>query len=59
MGGGVMDRSGGLLLDMISHRVAERLSGASFSAVPNVVQATLGNRAGGIGAALLARDQAL
>ena len=57
MGGGVMDRSGALLLDMISQRVTERLSGASFSAIPNVVQATLGNRAGGIGAALLARDQ--
>ena len=59
MGGGVMDRSGGLLLDMISQKLAERLGGAAFSAVPNVVQAILGNRAGGIGAALLARDQAL
>jgi glucokinase len=59
VGGGVMDRSGTLLLDKISDKVGERLAGASFSAIPRVVEATLGNRAGGIGAALLARDQVL
>jgi len=55
----VMDRSGALLLDAISQRVSERLSGASFAPVPDIVQATLGNQAGGIGAALLARDGGL
>lgn len=59
VGGGVMDRSGALLLQKISDKVGERLAGASFLAIPRVVEATLGNRAGGIGAALLARDQVL
>jgi glucokinase len=57
IGGGVVERSGTLLIDMISQRVGERLLGASFSAVPRVVAAMLGNNAGGIGAALLARDR--
>jgi glucokinase len=55
IGGGVMDRSGTLLSDMISQRVGELLTNASVAAIPEVVPATLGNRAGGIGAALLAR----
>jgi len=55
IGGGVMDRSGSLLLDMITQRVDERLARASFVAAPKIVAATLGNRAGSIGAALLAR----
>jgi glucokinase len=59
IGGGVIDRAGSLLLDMISQRVNEGLAGAFFSATPRVVAATLGNRAGGIGAALLARDRML
>lgn len=59
IGGGVMDRSGSVLLDMISDKVSERLSSASFSAAPAIVAATLGNRAGSIGAALLARDRSL
>jgi glucokinase len=59
IGGGVMDRAGSLLLDMISQRVNESLAGAFFAATPRVVAATLGNRAGGIGAALLARDRVL
>ena len=56
IGGGVMDRSGSLLLDVISQRVNDRLAGALFDATPRVVAAILGNQAGGIGAALLARD---
>ena len=59
IGGGVMDRAGSLLLDMISQRVNESLAGAFFDATPRIVAATLGNRAGGIGAALLARDRVL
>lgn len=58
IGGGVMDRSGTVLLDMITEHVHARLSDASFAATPRVVAATLGNQAGGIGAALLARDTA-
>ena len=57
IGGGVMDRSGSLLLDMVSEQVSERLAGASFAATPRIVAATLGNKAGAIGAALLARDR--
>ncbi len=56
IGGGVIDRSGSLLIDMISHRVEDRLRGVSVPATPRVLGATLGNRAGGIGAALLARN---
>lgn len=56
IGGGVTDRSGSLLLDMISQRVHNRLARAFFSATPRIIAATLGNQAGGIGAALLARD---
>lgn len=59
IGGGVMDRSGSILLDMVSQAVSKLLSNASFAAAPKIVAATLGNRAGGIGAALLARHQAL
>jgi glucokinase len=59
IGGGVMDRSGTILLDMISERVRRRLESSSFDATPRVVAATLGNRAGGIGVALLARDRSL
>jgi glucokinase len=56
IGGGVMDRAGVPLLDMISRRLHDRLSEAAFAAIPTLVAATLGNRAGGIGAALLARE---
>ena len=59
IGGGVMDRSGSILLEEISQSVSERLSAASFAAAPKIVAATLGNRAGGIGAALLARHRGL
>lgn len=59
IGGGVMDRSGSVLLEMIIQAVSERLSAASFAAAPRIVAATLGNRAGGIGAALLARHRGL
>lgn len=57
IGGGVMDRSGEALLSVITEGVANRLSEAFYPAVPTVVAATLGNRAGAIGAALLAADQ--
>jgi len=56
IGGGVVDRSGSLLLDVICQRLNDRLAGAFFAATPRVVAAILGNQAGGIGAALLARD---
>jgi glucokinase len=58
IGGGVMDRSGDALLRPVIDRVGARLGEAFFPATPRVVAATLGNRAGAIGAALLAADQA-
>jgi len=58
IGGGVTERAGSFFIEMISQRVTEYLRGASLSAAPKVVAASLGNRAGGIGAALLAKDRA-
>ena len=54
LGGGVMDRSGTELCDAVSHHLDRELSSRHFSLAPQVVQASLGNRAGAIGAALLA-----
>lgn len=54
IGGGVMERSGDVLLDQIRHRVDQAQSGVFFPASPRIVAAELGNRAGAIGAALLA-----
>ena len=58
IGGGVMERSGDALLRVLIQGVSDRLDEAFFPATPRVVGATLGNRAGAVGAALLAAEQA-
>lgn len=54
LGGGVMDRSGPGLLDAVRGQLANLLSQQHFSRAPQVIPAALGNRAGAVGAALLA-----
>lgn len=54
IGGGVMEKSGDVLLERIRQRVSDAISGGFYPAAPDIVAAALGNRAGGIGAALLA-----
>jgi len=51
--GGGLSRAGAALLDPLSERIARRLT---FQRVPRLVPAALGERAGCIGAALLALD---
>jgi glucokinase len=54
LGGGVMDRAGPSLLTAVRKQLDGVLSGRHFSLAPQVLPAALGNRAGAIGAALLA-----
>ena len=56
IGGGVMDRSGDYILAAIDSQASQLMAGSQVADWPQVVSATLGNQAGGIGAALLARD---
>jgi len=58
LGGGVMDRSGEYILAAIEQAARALVAGSQGTEWPLVVPATLGNRAGGIGAALLARETA-
>lgn len=56
IGGGAM-QAGAFLLDPAREACAARLLGGSYRRHAPIVQATLGSRAGGIGAALLALEQ--
>lgn len=56
IGGGVVDSAGHELVERIRQRVEQKLAGLFFSSSPTVLEATLGNQAGGIGVALLASD---
>lgn len=58
IGGGVMERSGEAILAAIAQASKALTVGSHGDTWPEVVPAALGNRAGGIGAALLARHQA-
>lgn len=53
-GGGVVDRAGPLLLPYIEGALEERTTSQHFPVRPELRLATLGNRAGAIGAALVA-----
>lgn len=56
IGGGVADRLGPLLFEALDHARAEVLEGRRSGAFPDIRPARLGNTAGVIGAALLARE---
>jgi glucokinase len=55
-GGGVIDRAGTVLLPLIEQAVRERVASRHFPVRPELRLAELGNRAGAIGAALLAAE---
>lgn len=54
IGGGVMERSGGHIIEAINDAAGHLLTSRADTKWPELVPATLGNRAGGFGAGLLA-----